>query len=46
MRRNQVTAKENKNEFRVFEKKQGLWLSPTVGRDVMGHEMRELGQIT
>lgn len=29
VRRNQVTANENKNEFRVFEKKQGLWQSPT-----------------
>lgn len=28
MRRNQATANENKKEFGVFKKKQGVWQSP------------------
>lgn len=45
MRRNQVTAKENKNEFDLRKNKE-CGRVPQGRREVMGHEMGALGQIT
>lgn len=45
MRRNLVTANENKNEFGLRTSKE-CGRVPGVRREVMGHEMGEMGQIT